>query len=533
MLPALLNHRKVKVMNFPRYVAAIGAILFASPIGCGDNQPPTTGETTGEIQIFVPASPGDVTAIHIAVTGLDLTGSVDTDLVKQLDQSWLGTVLDVPPGSGRTVTAEAFDVDHTNTFEGISSNVTVTAGELTHVSVTLKPTGGGTGPGINTPPHFVSLLHPSSVLSTDTATLFATAADPDVNTMLTYTWSVSQGGGTLSDAVIANQSPGDAVSTVYTPASGFTGFAVVQVAVTDGTATTTTSFPIAIGAGVVPNIKFDVLPDLTISSVERQSLMPGDTSEVQYTLTNPVQPWTPATMHVHTSWTDSCGGTFDADPEDLDINQGDTASRTVTYTAPSSQPSSVTRCRIELTMVDTASVQQTSTINVWIDPPMVIFLSSVTVAGNAFGGNWETADAFCQGLADAQTSAVPPGIYHALVSFDEINAKQRLIDAPYTRVSGARIARNKAELYSVDLLSSVLTNENNAFTGVSAVYTGTNGDGTKGTNCLNWTSVDGGDTATAGINAAAVNPNWTNSGTFTCSAHLPIYCVQQPNNNPV
>jgi hypothetical protein len=520
-------------MNCLRDIVAIGTILIAAAAGCGDNVEPPTSSTNGQIQIQVPASPGDVTAIHVAVTGLDFLGSIDGDLVKQSDQSWLGTVLDVPPGSGRTVTAEAFDVDHNNTFEGIASNLSVFSGKLTTVAITLKPTGDGTGPGVNTPPHYIALTHPDAILSDQTATLFATAADPDANTQLTYTWSVTQGGGTLSDLVISNQTPGNAVSTVYTPVSGFTGFALIQVAVSDGVATTTTSFPIAVGAGLVPAISFDILPDLTISSVERQSLMPGDTSQIDFTLTNPVQPWTPATMHVQTTWSDSCGGTFDAAPEDLDINQGDTASRTVTYTASSSQPSSVTRCRLTLTLVDTGNVQMTSTISVWIDPPMVMFLSSVPVAGNSFGGMWEAADAFCQELADAQTAATPPGLYHALVSFDEISAKNRLVDAPYIRVNGAPIARNKAELYSVDLLNAVLANENNAFTGVSAVFTGTGGDGSKGTNCLNWTSVDGDDTATAGINAARVNPNWTNSGTFSCSAQLPIYCVQQPDTRPL
>ena len=519
-------------MNCLRHIGAIGAILIATSIGCGDNQPPTTG-VSGQIQILVPTGPAAVTAIHIAVTSPDFIGSIDTDLVQQSDQSWLGTVIDVPPGTGRTVTAEAFDAGHNNTFEGIANNITVFAGKLTDVAITLTPIGDGTGPGANTPPHFLSVLHPDSILSSETATLFATAADPDANAMLTYTWTVLQGGGTLSDDVIVNQLPGNAVSTVYTPVSGFTGFTVIQVAVTDGTATTTTTFPIAIGAGLVPNISFDVLPDVTITEVERQSLMPGDTSLIQFMLTNPVQPWTPATMHVHTSWSDSCGGTFDAAPEDLDINRGDTASRTVTYTAPSGQPTSLTSCHLTLTVVDLAEVHMTSNVNVWIDPPMVMFLSSVSVAGNSFGGMWEAADAFCQGLADAPSAAAPPGIYHALISFDEISAKDRLIDAPYVRVDGTPIARNKAELFSVDLMNSILVDEHNHPTRVSAVYTGTNGDGSKGTNCLDWTSTDGEQTSTAGINATSASPNWTNSGTFTCSAQLPIYCVQQPDNRPL
>jgi hypothetical protein len=513
-----------------RYIGAVGAILIATASGCGDNQPPTTTATSGQIQILVPASPGDVTAIHVAVTSSDFLGSIDTDLVKQPDQSWLGTVLDVPPGSNRTVTAEAFDVDHNNTFEGVSTNVTVFAGKLTNVAITLKPTGGSTFPGINTPPHFISLIHPDSILSSQTATLFATAADPDANTLLTYTWSVLQGGGSLSDEVISNQDPGDAVSTVYTPVSGFTGFAVIQVAVTDGTATTVTTFPLAVGAGLVPNINFDILPDLTITSIERQSLMPGGSSQIHFSLTNPTQPWTPTTMHVNTSWSDSCGGSFDEAPEDIDINRGDTASRTITYTAPAGQLDGVTRCNLSLTLLDTGSVQMSFTLSVWIDPPMVMFQSSVPVTGNQFAGSWGAADAFCQTLADSPTSVAPTGIYHALISFDEINAKDRLVDSPYVRVDGTPIARNKAELYSVNLLNSIRTDEHNAFNGVSAIYTGTSGDGTKGSNCLNWSSNDGDETATAGINATFVSPNWTNSGTFTCSASLPIYCVQQPDN---
>jgi hypothetical protein len=512
-------------MRLGRQLGVVAAALVATAFGCGENKSVRT--KTGDLRVLVATSPADVASIHVAVTGADFTGSIDTDLVKQPDQSWSGTVLDVPPGLGRTVTADAFDASHKQTFAGVASDVEVTAGELTDVAITLKPVSDD-GPGVNTPPAFTDLSYPSAILSTETASLSAEAADPDAGAELTYTWSVIQGGGTFSSETNPDLIPGVAASTVYTPVEGFTGYAVIQVSVSDGIATTTTAFPIAIGGGVFARITFDTPPDLTIVSVQRQSLMPGDTSQIQYTLTNPVQPWTPATMHVHTSWSDTCGGTFDAAPEDLDINQGDTATRTVTYTASASRPASVTDCNLAFTVVDTAGVQMTSTINVWVLPPMVMFQSSVPVAGNAFGGSPSAADAFCQSLADAPTAVVPPGTYRALVSFDQISAKNRLIDAPYIRVDGTPIARNKAELFSINLLNAIRTNENNTFNGVAAVYTGTNGDGSKGTNCNNWTSADGGDTATAGINATAASPNWTNSGTFTCSAQLTIYCVQQP-----
>jgi hypothetical protein len=222
------------------YLGMVSMILIAATAGCVTDEALATTETSGDIMIAIPASPGDVTAIHVAVTGGDFVGSVDTDLVKQPDQSWLGTILDVPPGPGRTVTAEGFDV--------VANNTTVFAGKLTSIALTLKPLNDGPFPVVNTPPHFVTLLFPDTILSNETATFFANADDPDANTQLTYTWSVLSGGGSFSTTTIPNQPPGTAVSTVYTPVSGFGGFAVIQVSVTDGIATTTTSFPLAIGS---------------------------------------------------------------------------------------------------------------------------------------------------------------------------------------------------------------------------------------------------------------------------------------------
>ena len=503
-------------------------IATAAAAGCtDDNDAPQIDETVGAINVVVAGSPAAVAAIHVAVTAGDIVGSVDADLVKQVDDSWLGTVLDVPPGTQRTITGEGFDAMTASIYEGMASNVTVFAGQLTNVNLTLTPTQPGHN-GANTPPHFLSLVYPQSILSSQTAGMAATAADPDANALLTYTWSVLMGGGSVSNTVIANQVPSTPVSSVYTPDAGYTGFALIQVEASDGLATTTTTFPIAVGAGIVPRISFETPPDTTVYGVERQSLMPRGTSAIQYAFTNPNQSWTPATMQFHTAWSDSCGGSFDAAPEDISLNKGDTASRTVVYTASATAPASPERCELTMTVTTASGVTAYSTVNVWIDPPMVMWQSSAAVPGNAFNGSWQAADAFCQSLADAPTSATPPGIYRALLSFDEISAKNRLLDAPFTRIDGTPIARDKAELYSINLQNAIRTNENNSFTGVSALFTGTNGDGSKGTNCLNWSSTDGDETSTAGINATFVNPNWTNSGTFTCSAQLPIYCVQQP-----
>jgi hypothetical protein len=516
-------------MTCLKHISVVGALLIAtSMLGCGDNSDSPTEDTeSGSLTIAIPASPGDVTSIHVTVTAADFLIPVEADLVLQAGV-WTGTVIDVPPGPARTVTAEGYDVDLNNTFEGIATNVTVFAGKLTGIQLILKPKVDGPFPVANTPPNFINVIHPPQTLSTEPVTFFAIADDPDANTQLTYVWSVLSGGGSFSSTTQPGQTPGIPVSTIYTPMSGFTGFAVIQVAVTDGLATTLTTFPLAIGAGVAPQIAFDTLPDLVVSSISRQLLSPNGTTQIQYTLTNPNQTWTPATMNIHTAWSDSCGGSFDTAPEDISINKNDTAARTVNYTAPASGVLSPEVCTLTLTILDVGGVQMTFTANVWVNPPMVMFVSSANVTGGTFGGQWQNADDFCQNLADSLTAVVPTGTYQALLSFDEINAIDRLIDAPYIRVDGTQIARNKAELYSINLLNAVRTDEHNAFNGASLVYTGTTGVGVKGENCLNWTDATVGQTATVGGSTTSTNPGWTATTTQTCDTQLPVYCVQQP-----
>jgi hypothetical protein len=277
---------------------------------------------------------------------------------------------------------------------------------------------------------------------------------------------------------------------------------------------------------VLVGIAFDVLPDLTISSVQRQSLMPGDSSLIHYTLTNPAAPWTPPLMTVHTHWSDSCGGTFAAADAVVTISHGTTTGdQVVTYTAPAEQPEEPTQCTLTLTMNDDL-VTSTYTVDVWIDPPMIMFVSSVPILGGDFHGLWQAADSFCQSLADA--SELPKGTFRALLGFDEITAKDRLIDLPYVRPDGTPIARNKAELFSIDLLNAVQFDEQGTFAAPVSVYTGTLGNGLKGENCNNWTSSLAADNATTGVNYTTLAIGWTNSGPRKCNTLLPIYCVQQP-----
>jgi hypothetical protein len=397
------------LMNRARLAQQVALIWVISAMACGHQEGPAVITSSGGIFVRALVDPGGVDVIRLSVTGGSIIGTVVANLVQQPDESWSGQVLDLPPGSGLSVSAQAFDQADNVLFAGSVSDVRVYAGAMTDVTLTLAPLAPVIALGVDTPPHVISLQYPESLYYNETANLQATAVDPDPATRLLYTWSVLQGGGTFAPSSTADVTPGLPVATLYTPAAGFRGFAVIQVSASDGMTTTSITFPLAI------------------------------------------------------------------DP-----------------------------------------------------PPMVLFVSSATVAGDTFGGSASAADAFCQTLADAPTAVVPRGIYRALISFDDASASDRLLDTPFIRVDGSSIASGKAQLFGGALDNAIRVNENNVFTGVSAIFTGTNGDGSKGSNCLNWTSADGGEISTAGINATSSSPNWTNSGTFTCAAQLPIYCARQP-----
>jgi len=497
----------------------------------------------GQIEMRVSTAPSDVTAIHVTVTALDILSVISSDLVQSTtDGSWSGTILDVPPGTLRTVTAFGTDVDENLIYEGTTSNVTVFSGQLTPVTITLLPfPNGGGGTGINTPPHFAQLQHPDAMNSNSTTELAAMALDPDINTLLTYTWSSTPAGTFTNDGpdagnVISNQLSGEFAVVQYTPQEDFTGFALIQVSVSDGPSSDTTSFSIAVGAGIDPNIGFDVLPDLQINNVESQVLMPTGSTAITYTISNPGTPGAADPMHLHTVWTDDCGGHFDMSTADVDVGTLVPVHRSVTYTASPEAPPDLALCHIRLTVTDSNNGSIWVGVNVWIEKPLMVFVSSLTVDGAAFAGQSANADSFCQDLAD--NGEVSPGPYKALLSFNGISAKDRIADGPYVEVNGTPIARNKAELFGtntnallpgqpdVTLLNGIELDENHELVG-DRVWTGTEPDGTTAVDrCNNWTSNSSADFGLVGL-TGNIDSSWTAFNLFTCDLPSRVYCFQQ------
>lgn len=139
----------------------------------------------------------------------------------------------------------------------------------------------------------------------------------------------------------------------------------------------------------------------------------------------------------------------------------------------------------------------------------------VTSANPGKGGNLgglAGADAYCQSLAGAVGAGGKT--WHAYLSTDTVNAKDRIGNGPWYNSKGQMIAQNVADLHSANnklTAATALTEKGTSPNYLAGnppapvaqplqhdILTGTNDDGTySGANCNNWT--DGADaTATLG-----------------------------------
>jgi len=538
-------------MRLHRIGQALTLLSALATLSCGTGLTRSNGERPGSLQALVSLPPSAVQAILVTVAGPGITGDLRSLLQKDPEGNWWGTVVNVPPGTDRTVTAYAYDsatvpadpaADVTGLiYRGSRTNVTVVQGELAYVPVSLRPyPDGGGGIGINTPPHLTALSHPAYVDGGGTAALTATALDPDLEAMLTYTWS-DNAGGTFTGGEgnpAGNMVSGAAASVSYLPRADFVGTATITVSVTDGTATAVASFPIGVGSGVAVGIQFDLLPDLAFQAVGSQELRPGRWTSVDYTLAYPAgaSDHSPPLLDVQATWTDSCGGTFGSYDGDPTLWRGDQPlAQRVTYTAPPTAPAGSGQCDLTLTLVDGSGATVWSRVVVWVSGPdaptgKIVFVTSAAtqVDGAAFGGNPSAADAFCQARADAgfALGVVPPGIYKAFLSIGGEDARDRIVDAAYLLPDWTEVAASKATLFGQNLLHAIAQDETGALA-FSDVWTGSTSSGTAGPDrCADWTSNQAGVLGSVGY-SLFTNWWWLADGTRGCDARASVYCFQQ------
>jgi hypothetical protein len=524
-----------------RFGHLLAAFAFLAAAACSGQI--GGGSATGFVKASLAMPPSAVTSIRVTVTGNGIEGFLYGDMTDLGGGDWVGTVPNVPPGGGYLVTAYAYDGpvpsdpinDSTNLiYKGAAAGVSVTAGLTAPVFIVLIPyPNGGGGPGINTPPHIVFGGYPTSILSTDTVELSAAAWDPDAGTVLSYTWDDGAAGGAFSGGnPVFGQLPGNTVTIGYTPAASFSGIVTIRLTVSDGQAmvSKTISFGVVLGTGAVdPTLVFDTGPEIAILEVSSQELTAGGTAQISYE--------TYGTGYgglLHLSWADSCSGGFSgyetaAPPWPV----GGQA----TYITPLVAPASPGECDLTLTVTDSEGASTWSRVVVWVSPPgaqdqtgKVVFVTSAPVDGSYFNGDPATADALCQQAANSGT--VPAGTYTAFVSFQNVNAKDRIPTGPYYLTDGTLVAASLDDLLGGTLLHAIDLDEHGELV-VSDVWTGTLPDGTydPGHNqCMNWTSNLSADRGSAG-NTQSTDAFWVRTptsefGGYWCSDPKPVYCFQ-------
>jgi hypothetical protein len=509
----------------------VGTALIAASAACGDNGPLLAGG--GELEVRLATQPSDVQAVHILVTGIGFD-MINADMVSS-NGVWSVSLLNITPATGLTVAAFAYsDLQEQNLiYQGTRTGVAVSLGNLTVVDITLLPNGGG-GIGINTPPHITNLSHPDTLPSNIPVALSAIAVDPDPGASLTYVWNTNF--GSFDSSVYVGMSSGAQVNPVYFPPEGFTGVVIIQLTVTDDQgASTTTAFSIAVGAGLEVVAHFDVLPLLTINSVERQELQPSASTRISYTLEYPNMDGVQPSTHVVASWgtSPSCAGGFGAYTADMVLSQGNPSSQTVVYTAPAEFPLNTDRdCTLTYVLTDDAGATLFSQVVVWINPPAhVMFVSSGTRSPQFV--DEADADAFCQGLADVAVGnrLLPQGTYRALLSFGGTALQADLSDLPYVLFDGTPVAANTAQLFSGrPLLAGIVWDEGRGNRTNQLVFTGALSDGSAAglpgptANCQDWSTTDDGAVAMVG-RAGATDSGWVQLQGLACSQQAAVYCV--------
>jgi len=371
-------------MTLSRFGLLALACAALAATGCSAGKTPPAANPFGALEARVATPPAGVKAVLVTVTAADIATPMRATLTADVNGSWSGRVLNVPPGTLRTVTAYAYDTltipadPEAETaglvYKGSRTNVMVTSGQVAAVFVTLLPwPDGGGGIGLNTPPHILGVSHAATLATGATATFQATAADPDAVALLTYEWT-DDAGGVFSGgdgAVSGNHPTGEAVSIDYTPPAGFTGTATIRVTVTDGTATTSTTFPIAVGSGVSVGVVFDALPSITILPGASQALVPGAQTVIDYELAYPagVGVDAPFVLEPVVTWTDTCGGSFggyQAHPPIFRFDQPRGFS--VFYTAPAVAPPAPGRCDLVITLTSQYGATIWSGLIAWVNP---------------------------------------------------------------------------------------------------------------------------------------------------------------------
>ncbi|RKG48667.1 kelch-like protein [Corallococcus sp. AB011P] len=347
-------------------VLALGLVLALA--GCDSAQGVQAQEGSAQAVVTMPQalSASDVTRVELTVSGAGMTTRTDA-LVKTGGQ-WGGVLGQLPAGTGRTFSAQAFDSSNTVRYAGQVAPVTIQANQTTAVTLLLQEVNAP-APFENAAPRILSLVaSPGTVAPSGQVALQATADDPNAGDTLTYAWTAPSGSfsaaSSLSTTWTAPATPGQVVLTLtVTDSKGASAALSVTITVStgNGSAAVNVSFntwPRVVGVTALPSsIAVDQTTQVTASASDAD----GDGLSYQ--------------------WTADCAGTWT-----------NAASASASFT-PSAQPSGGI-CTLTVLVQDGRGGQGTGSLTLYVStspttaqfPPEVVETFQSVASVPAGGG---------------------------------------------------------------------------------------------------------------------------------------------------
>ncbi|RKH96383.1 kelch-like protein, partial [Corallococcus sp. AB030] len=218
-------------------LALLALSLVLALTGCGGALQAQEGSAQAVVTLPQALSASDVARVELTTSGPGMTTRTDA-LVKTGGQ-WGGVLGQLPAGTGRTFSAQAFDSSNVVRYAGQVTGVTIQAGQATAVTLLLQEVNAPP-PFDNAAPQILSLVaSPGTVAPGGQVALQATANDLNAGDTLTYAWTAASGGfsapSSLSTSWTAPATPGQVVLTLtVTDSKGASTSLSVTITVSTG-----------------------------------------------------------------------------------------------------------------------------------------------------------------------------------------------------------------------------------------------------------------------------------------------------------
>jgi N-acetylneuraminic acid mutarotase len=303
-------------------------LLLAGLFGC--NSTPTPVAATGSVQLAVSArqalASSDVTRVAVTISAPDLS-PLTTELFPS-QGVWGGVIGDITAGTSRVFLAKAFDASGALRYEGQVEGVTITAGTVTLVTLTLQSTTPST-PYSNEAPVIDSVVAaPTRVAPGGSVSLTASAHDPNAGDTLTFAWSAASGTfGTPSQA-----------STHWT-APATTGPVLLTLTVSDSRgAASSVSLRVLVSVGeggAAVDVRFNSPPKVTSLTSTQSYVQVGQPTTLSVLATD--VDGDPLSYQ----WSATCPGTFEG-----------AGTATVRFTPSALPAAACNNCQLSVTLSD-------------------------------------------------------------------------------------------------------------------------------------------------------------------------------------